>query len=508
MTKLRMAGTLLKASTDDRIKTYLLAPFGEPGRTNLGKVTLTASSLTVPEDVTSLPVNVEHKPTQPVGKFVRVEATKAGWEADVRFLATRAGDDALTEANEGVRTGISVEVDEPVIRGGQMLAGTLAGAGLCVAPAFPSAQLVAADAGDLDEDETPEDEQPSDDTDDESEEEAPVADEKTVETVEDEGTEPMQASLPASLRKKNINPAKTKSHSLFAALAETPFAERPRLLAALDQIVQADGVASQQAQWIGEVYARKTYTRQVADLIEHDNLTALNIVGWKFTTTPTVAPWTGFPTQPNSTAGVGTAAVTTTAARIAGAAAVDRAFQDFNVPDFWAGYFRACVDSYEQQLDAAVLAALVATNTAVSTSTATIPAGVSPAAAMIVDGAMSVIAAMRGLPTFALVGMDLYKPLLLTKAQDTLEYLNMALGLQSGSLNGAGFVLRPSSDASLTGKVLVGTRAAATLWELAGSPIRVDTVSISTGGIETGILGYHAELVKDAGGLALVSKVA
>lgn len=486
-----------------------LLPYGESGRTNLGRVTASKGHLQIPADVTGLVMNLQHERNAPVAKFATVSEGPTGLRATFTVPATRAGDDLLAEVEAGLRKGVSVEIDNPVIRDGQLLGGVLAGAAAVVDPAFPSAQLIAADAGDLeDEDETPEDEQPSDDTDDESEEEAPVADEKTVETVEDEGTEPMQASLPASLRKKNINPAKTKSHSLFAALAETPFSERPRLLAALDQIVQADGVASQQAQWIGEVYARKTYTRQVADLIEHDNLTSLNIVGWKFTTTPTVAPWTGFPTQPNSTAGVATAAVTTTAARIAGAAAVDRAFQDFNVPDFWAGYFRACADSYEQQLDAVVLAALVATNTAVSTSTATIPAGVSPAAAMIVDGAMSVIAAMRGLPTFALVGMDLYKPLLLTKAQDTLEYLNMALGLQSGTLNGAGFVLRPSADASLTGKVLVGTRAAATVWELAGSPTRVDTVSISTGAIETGLFGYHAELVKDAGGLALVSKVA
>ena len=47
MSTMKIAGHLLRASDDERVKTYLLAPFGEYGRTNLGKVKLTASSLTI-----------------------------------------------------------------------------------------------------------------------------------------------------------------------------------------------------------------------------------------------------------------------------------------------------------------------------------------------------------------------------------------------------------------------------------------------------------------------------
>ena len=134
----------------------------------------------------------------------------------------------------------------------------------------------------------------------------------------------------------------------------------------------------------------------------------------------------------------------------------------------------------------------------------TVATGVSTAAAYIVDGAMSVIAAERDLPTFAIVGSDLYRDLLLTKADDLIAFLTGALGVQESDL--AGFTIRPSASASLTGQVLVGARAAFTVYELAGaSPVRIDTVNITAGGVTTGVFGYHAELVNDAASLALVA---
>lgn len=528
MTTLRMAGTLLKASDDDRVKTYLLAPFGEMGRTNLGKVRLTASSITVPDDVTNLVINVEHQPTQPVGKFARVEATKAGYEADVRFLATKAGDDALAEVNEHVRLGISVEVDEPVIRNGELLAGTLSGAAVCVQPAFPSAQLVAADAGSL-PDGFPEFSLPSETTTESTEEvvvngvtyvvtrtatsktevtpkdpTASTQEQTVTQTTDTAPLEPLAASLPRSLTKTTT---RDKETPLFAALAGADQSGREvlkaRLNAALDQAISTDLAPTMVKQWLGEVGAKTTYVRRYASLINHDNLTGKQAIGWKFTTgkTPTVGDYPGFPTQPTSTE-VKTEAVTLDAAIIAGAGEVDRAWIDFPVPEFWAGFYRECSNDYERKLDAKALAAIVTGATPVVGGT--IAAGVSAAAAYIVDGALAVLAAERDLPTFALVGSDLYRDLLLTRAQDLLAFLTGALGLQEGDL--AGFTIRPSAAASLTSKVLVGAKAAATLYELPGaSPVRVDTVNVANGGVQTGVFGYHAELINDALSLALVA---
>ncbi len=142
---MRVAGTLLSASTEDRTLTYRLLPFGEPGRTSLGKVTVSAGVVQLPADVTSMSANLEHDRTRPVAKFVSVTETDEGLDAVVRVLATSAGNDLLVEAAEGVRTGISVEIDAPVIKAGNLQAGVLDGAGFVTNPAFPSAQLVAAD---------------------------------------------------------------------------------------------------------------------------------------------------------------------------------------------------------------------------------------------------------------------------------------------------------------------------------------------------------------------------
>ncbi|MBU4213841.1 MAG: hypothetical protein KJ792_04200, partial [Actinobacteria bacterium] len=160
---------------------------------------------------------------------------------------------------------------------------------------------------------------------------------------------------------------------------------------------------------------------------------------------------------------------------------------------------------YDRKLDVIARDAAIAAATAVVGGA--IPAGVAKAAAYIVDGAISIITAERPLPTFALVGSDLYREFLLTRSDDVLAYLSAALQLEEGSL--AGFAIRPSAAAALAGKVLVGNKGGATVYELPGaSPTRVDTVNVANGGVQSGVFGYHAELINDAKSLALVGPAA
>lgn len=151
MTSIQAFGSLLTANKDNRTLTYRLLPYGEEGRTNVGRVTASAGAVTVPEDASSVLLNFEHDRTRPVGRAVAVGEDETGLRATFTIARTRAGDDLLEEAAEGLRAGVSVELDDPVIRGGRLIGGTLSGAGAVVAPAFPSALLVAADAGDLPE---------------------------------------------------------------------------------------------------------------------------------------------------------------------------------------------------------------------------------------------------------------------------------------------------------------------------------------------------------------------
>lgn len=497
MTTLTAFGTLVAADGGtDRTLNYRLLPFGEPGRTNQGLVTASAGTLTLPDH--PVVANLEHDPTRPVAWMTATE-TPTGLMASVDVAPTTAGNDLLAEAKSGLRPGISVEIADPVIRGGALMGGTLTGAGFVTQPAFPSAQIIAADAGDLPETQTPEDEQPSNDAAGAAESEADMAENDAATEVEAEQA-PLTAGLPASI--KNTNPVKAKGNgSLFAALADSN-ADKRTLLAALDQAIAADLLPTQQQAWLGEIYSSRTYQRKFSPLIQSGSLTALKAVGWRFVAgkTPTVGDYAGYPAEPTSTE-VKTESVTLDAARIAGAGSVDRAFLDFPSAEFWAAYFREVTNDYERKADAKARDTLIAGATPVVAGA--VPAGVATAAAYIVDGAISVINAERDLPSFAIVGADLYRGLLLTRADDVIAFLNAALGLQDGTL--AGFKIVPSSVATLTGKVLVGARTGATQYELPGSPVRVDAVNISQGGAERGVFGYHAELINDAASLALVA---
>jgi hypothetical protein len=512
------AGTLT-AAREDRIVTGLLVPYGEMCRSNLGKFSVARGVFEVPADVSVLNATLDHDREEPRARFVSTTDTDRGRLATFKVAKGPEGDQLLADIESGKRKALSVEAKGVVIRAGRAIAGRIFGASFVKAGAFPSATLLAADVGDLDDDvievngvryarvpeSTEGDPKPLDNAVETAEEEATVAEtetvEETVETDNPEETEeerkPLLASRPGSLGGKTAAKGKT----LFATLAGAQMPKAATLMAALDNIIAADGLPTQQQQWLGEVYGSKTYTRRFASLMQHGDLNALKAVGWKFTTnkTPVVAAYNGFPAQPNSNE-VKTEAVTLDAARLAGAGAVDRAFLDFPTPEFWAGYFREQTNSYERVLDGIARDALIAGATAVTGGA--VPDGVSTAAAYLVDGAIAIIEAERDLPSFALVGSALYREFLLTRADDTLAYLTAALGLEEGSLEG--FKIVPSSVATLVGKVLVGTKTSATLFELPGTPVRVDTVAIATGGVERGVFGYHAELINDAMGLALV----
>jgi len=248
------------------------------------------------------------------------------------------------------------------------------------------------------------------------------------------------------------------------------------------------------------LWAGKSYVEKFAPLVGHANLTGPKVTGWRFVSgkAPTVASYAGFPTQPTSNE-VDTEAVEATVSRIAGGWAVDRIHKDFPSEEFWRAFFTAATEDYAKKRDAAVLAALVAGSTAVTVGAAV--TGVAEAAIKIVDGALAMID--YATPTFAIVGSDMWREFLLTRREDSLEYLSTSLGFDNGSLNG--FRIVPSSSASLTNKVLVGSREAMTLHELPGVPVRVDAESISTGGVETGLFGYYALITHNSAGLALVT---
>lgn len=488
MTAIKAQGRLLTANAEERVLEYLLLPFGEEGRTSAGRVTASAGTLDVPEEIVA---NLEHDGTRPVAKSVYIREESDGLRAGFRIAETTAGNDLLVEATEGLRTGISVEIDNPVIRAGHLLGGALSGAGFVTTPAFPSAQLVAADAGDVAEEEETENETEGNEpeaTNKEGEADVPT-DENTTATVP-------TGSLAA---RRNTNEDKTTANDLFRLLANAHKAGGARALtAALQDIVPADILGMEQPQYVGELWDGKAYVRRIVPLFNHANLTSYTVQGWKWVTRPTVAPYTGNKAEVPSNSPT-TEQVSISAERIAGAHDIDRKFRDFSDSEFFAAYYRAMTESYARVSDAQVAADILAV--APTVEAGTVPTDVPTGLSYVVDGALAILAATDTMPTFALVPADLWRGIVLTPKDHTLEYLNSAFGLEKGST--AGFTLLPSNHLT-PGQVLVGTREAATVHELGSTPIRVEAIDVANGGIDAGLFGYYATNIHDEDGLALV----
>jgi len=247
---------MLTANLEDRTIRGLALPYGETGRTNLGRVIASAGSVTIPDDVGSITLNLEHSRTAPVGRATAVEETPEGLVATFRVARTRAGDYLLAEVEEGLRAGLSVELDSPVIRAGRLLSGALSAVAAVVQPAFPSALLTAADAGDVEDDEddedTPETESETTVSDAETAVPAPAEDGTEAEKADDYEETPtvgekIQATAPAgtgALLASKMTGETPTTGDLFKRLAAAGATMSPaKMLAALDEVTAADASA-------------------------------------------------------------------------------------------------------------------------------------------------------------------------------------------------------------------------------------------------------------------------
>lgn len=146
MTSLTVAGRLLAA--DDRVLRGRLVPFGKPGRTNMGRVTIEPGDVVVPADVSGLFASLDHLDGRDsVAAYARIEERADGLYAEWDVPETHGGDRLLAEFRAGKRTGVSVELEPVVIRNGRA-SGVLVGNAFPERPAFDDARLLAAEAPD------------------------------------------------------------------------------------------------------------------------------------------------------------------------------------------------------------------------------------------------------------------------------------------------------------------------------------------------------------------------
>ena len=496
----------------------VLIPWGEQSRTSVSKtkpVTFPRGSVAIPRDPSVVGLNRMHDRFDPYGRATELVDEEVGLVAEFSIANTPEGDAYLAEPGNLRR--LSAEVRNIRRADDGTATAELTGAALVDEGAFASAALFAIDAPEADE---PDDqgEEPDTTTDPASE---PDGTEPAEEPADDEEEDTVaEAEVPNTFAATTAAPRTGMNKGeMFAAMsalatgrADTATVERMQAhwgggeagLFALSDI-KYDGTGGVGAKmtpsaWLGEVLDGTTYQQQFANLFGHRDLTALAMSGWKWTTKPTGGAWAGNKAAiPSNTPVV--APVTANASRWAGGHDHAREHADFGTPGYFEAYYAAMVESYLKWVDETiVLAGIDAVATQLEADN---PAGLAIGAAMskLIDGATAVVTAGL-IPTFAVLPPAEWKSILKTPNSDVLGYLNAALGLDQGTLDNAGFIIRPSS---LVTNPIVGSRNAADVYELPGSPIRAEALNIANGGIDTGLFGYAGLLVKNAAGIVEVT---
>jgi hypothetical protein len=530
------AGTLT-ASVEDRIVTGLLIPYGELCASNLGKFTFDAGAVQIPADLSGMSFNVEHKREEVIGRPVTLTETASGVVASFSIAKTPEGDEALADIASGKRKHLSAEVSGVKLRDGKGIAGRLFAAALVAKPAFPSATLLAA-APDTEFPPAADAPKALEPVDGVLSVDASTTPDKVIVTAEgtdttftpEDTTEPTgsETVLAAATAPNTLNAAATTTPrplsvrevgALLLArkqggISENDLAQRldaqngNTLFGALSD-VKYDGTgglapAMGQPAWIGEIWNATVYNQQVLPLFDHADLTSLKIAGFKWGVKPAGGDWAGNKSAvPSNTLTV--VPVSGDASRYAIGHDIAIEFKHFPVEGFFESYAKAVSEDYARWADAKVATAAIAgATTLAADALTTLPGGtqnIGAAASAIIDGAIAV-AGTGTLPTFALVAPGLYKSFIKNPANNVLGYLNAALGLTEGSLDG--FAIRPSTSVA-AGKVLVGAKQAVTVRELPGAPIRIDALDLARGGYDEAAFGYIHANVNDAAALQLVT---
>jgi hypothetical protein len=504
MTERFSEGQLVSFSEKRGTLRYKLAPYNEKARDR--DATFAEGSIDFSKAEGAI-VNYEHDAFRPVGKLSQIESKPDGLYATVTLSNTTLGRDILTEAKDGLRTGISMELSEMTPSSGLITSAVLSGAGICVNPALGSARLISAFSEDAETEEEPLDSPDSEEPGTEETAETEEAEATTTPEKEPEMNE--NAAVPAALSAATSGATSPKSLRDVAAV----FASRDtKLVNALEdngalgetQLFTLTNITNpahkdnvEQPAFLGELWSGKDYVRKYAPLVNSGVLNGWKVEGFKWTALPTVGDYAGDLAEIPSTGATSTY-YSTEASRLAGGVKVDRKYVDFANTDTIASLLKGAATDYARKSDAKVISFIKSNAQAVTAGA--VPAGVAAAAAKIVDGAI----AMQDFatPSFAIVGMAAWRELLLTKENDSLKYLTSALNLEEGSL--AGFKIIPSTDVAAN-EVYVGAKEAVTFFELESSPIRVEAIDVNRGGFDEALFGYYALVLNDARGLKKIA---
>lgn len=552
MTNVQIEAGTLTANRAERVVSGLLLPYGEVGNTNLGRFKVTPGRITIPQDVTVLAANTDHKRENPVARFMTAVETAAGIVASFVVGRNPEGDALLAEVESddpNARKKLSVEVTDVIIRGGEAIGGRLFGAAFVRQGAFPSATLMAADVGG-DAPVVPTDPafpttDPGPLTPDENGDIAIVAtdtpatvtvtagDTTTVydpQTANPEG-DPAVGTVPNTLTAaKGAASITTEDrgpdlHTIYAAVAAVKAGdngEARNLLAALSDIkisgagsLPASGVLREN--WVGQVWQGKTYERQFINLAKlGTDISAAGKSGFKVHRGTSGAPktilggdWAGNKADVPSGQGF-TEKIGSTLDRFAFAADVAREFYDLpgglEVVD---AFFRLIIEDYAEWSDDKALAYIL-TAAGAPVAPKVYPTQINDSLGQLIQG---ILAVKRGkdTPTFAIVNDTAYEELLYTPKDLVPEFITFEFNTEGvSSADGGKVTVVSAPNDKFVGfdpdepATVVGAKNSIEFDELGSTPLQIDALEVARGGVDRGVHGYLQKfLVRPEGVVAV-----
>ena len=352
----------LEASESRRIIAGKIVPFeNEIGNTSAGKVIFEAGSIKIDEP-TKVKLLLEHDPKKPIGRMKSMSEDNAGIFAEFKVSNTTRGTDALIEASEDLRSGLSVgvEVIKGMNKGGvyRVSEARLMEVSLVQAAAFKSAEVtsVAASESEAESTETKtEKEEIVENTTPES-----VATE-VVETPAVEAAEARPTVTAAVYTKPRIAPMTSAQYlgaSIKAAMGDD--AARQTILAADDSTSTNTGLTlpSHLTDFITTTFSG----RPAFDAVTRaGSVPQLSFTVPKMGTAPTVAA-TAEGDAPSET-GMTSTYDTVTAAKYSGLNRVSFELLDFSNPAFENLLMQELRKGYEKATDNALIAAFTSSGT-------------------------------------------------------------------------------------------------------------------------------------------------
>jgi hypothetical protein len=494
----------LAADTQARTMTGVVVPYGQPGNTSAGRLTVKAGAVRVPDNLRTVKLLRDHDRSRPVGYALASSDTADGLIMTFRIGATDDGNQALLEATEGLRDAFSVELDDLELDGQTITGADLTAVAQVPVPAYQAARIAqvaaarrATDQPDvhptvdppqpLPPEADPDGGDPDDDDDDTDDEHDPDTITTTPGEDPDMTTTATAASGPAASaarptpttgRPRGVTTVLEAAHVIAArARGQITTAE---LNAALSDVTTAPASAGAilQPMWVGNLWTDDPQPRIHVDAITGPRpLTGLTINGFVWSPGMTVAQWAGDKTAiPTSVpkAVIGTAS----AKRWAGGVDVAREFVDLGSAEIIADLLATARDDYRTKTDLDCLNYLVA--------------GATDAGAAFTDGLSAITAVVghftgRGRLSSLFVGSDVWSSLAGNTSQ---SWLSGSVSFTGGDAGGVTFVL----DGDLPpGGVLGLDKRAATFYEQ--GPITVEALNIAQGGIDEAVHGYTGTLI-------------